>query len=349
MTNDKGILIKNIYYMLSYAFRVLKQGDYEKVSAENFDKIHDLFAAILAKGVARQLKQGLYREYVPIRENISVMRGKINISDTVKLKSRCSRQLSCEYDEFSENNIYNQILKTTLYRLVRTKDVDKKQQNDLKKILMFFGNVDLIDTNNIQWQKLIYQRNNENYELLLNICHLTLTGLLQTTDKGEFKLLSFSDEHMEMLFQRFVMEYYRQHYSDLHPKAQRIDWNITDGKDNSMICFLPAMQTDITLKKGDKTLIIDTKYYSKIMAENYKTTYRSAHIYQIFSYVKNMDVNNSGNIAGILLYAKTMEDNLHDNGKIMIGNNFVGVKTLDLNRDFKDIAQQLDEIIMQYL
>ena len=153
---------------------------------------------------------------------------------------------------------------------------------------------------------------------------------------------------MEMLFQRFVMEYYRQHYSDLHPKAQRIDWNITDGKDNSMICFLPAMQTDITLKKGDKTLIIDTKYYSKIMAENYKTTYRSAHIYQIFSYVKNMDVNNSGNIAGILLYAKTMENNLHDNGKIMIGNNFVGVKTLDLNRDFKDIAQQLDEIIMQY-
>ena len=84
------------------------------------------------------------------------------------------------------------------------------------------------------------------------------------------------------------------------------------------------------------------------MAENYKTTYRSAHIYQIFSYVKNMDVNNSGNIAGVLLYAKTMEDNLHDNGKIMIGNNFVGVKTLDLNRDFKDIAQQLDEIIMQY-
>ena len=62
-----------------------------------------------------------------------------------------------------------------------------------------------------------------------------------------------------------------------------------------------------------------------------------------------MDVNNSGNIAGVLLYAKTMKDNLHDNGKIMIGNNLIGVKTLDLNRDFKDIAQQLDEIIMQYL
>lgn len=36
MTNDKGILIKNIYYMLSYAFQVLKQTNYEKVAAEEF-------------------------------------------------------------------------------------------------------------------------------------------------------------------------------------------------------------------------------------------------------------------------------------------------------------------------
>ena len=83
MTNDKGILIKNIYYMLSYAFQILKQGDYEKVAAEKFDKINDLFSAILVKGVSRQLKQGLYREYVPIQENLSVMRGKVNIFDTV--------------------------------------------------------------------------------------------------------------------------------------------------------------------------------------------------------------------------------------------------------------------------
>ena len=209
MTNDKGILIKNIYYMLSYAFQTLKQKDYEKVAAEQFDKIYDLFAAILAKGIARQLKRGLYREYVPIQENIPVMRGKLNISETIKLKAQCSDKLTCEYDVFSENNIFNQILKTTVYRLIHTPDVDKNQKQNLKKILLFFGNVDLIQTDQIKWNKLIYQRNNKNYELLLNICYLTLTGLLQTTDKGKFMLLSFSEEHMEMLFQRFVMEYYR--------------------------------------------------------------------------------------------------------------------------------------------
>jgi len=47
MTNDKGILIRNIYYMLTYAFQVLKQNNYEDVASEEFEHIQDLFAAIL--------------------------------------------------------------------------------------------------------------------------------------------------------------------------------------------------------------------------------------------------------------------------------------------------------------
>lgn len=64
MTTDKGIFIQNIYYMLSYAYQVLQQQDYQCIASEKFEHIDDLFAAILAKGVFRQLKQGLYREYV---------------------------------------------------------------------------------------------------------------------------------------------------------------------------------------------------------------------------------------------------------------------------------------------
>jgi 5-methylcytosine-specific restriction enzyme subunit McrC len=45
--------------MLAYAFQALQQGEYTDVSTEDFEHIHDLFAAILVKGVGRQLKQGL--------------------------------------------------------------------------------------------------------------------------------------------------------------------------------------------------------------------------------------------------------------------------------------------------
>ena len=39
MTKDKSILIRNIYYMLSYAFTTLNQGGYENVETEEFEKM----------------------------------------------------------------------------------------------------------------------------------------------------------------------------------------------------------------------------------------------------------------------------------------------------------------------
>ena len=50
--------------MLSYAFTTLTPTQDDEIAAEEFDNIHNLFAAILAKGIGQQLKQGLYREYL---------------------------------------------------------------------------------------------------------------------------------------------------------------------------------------------------------------------------------------------------------------------------------------------
>ena len=64
--------------MLSYAFTILKKSTYEDVEKEPFDNINNLFAAIFAKGISRQLKQGLYREYIHRLEDLPVVREKIN-------------------------------------------------------------------------------------------------------------------------------------------------------------------------------------------------------------------------------------------------------------------------------
>ena len=348
MTVDKGIFIQNIYYMLSYAFQILKQEDYRNVAGEKFDKIHDLFAAILEKGVSRQLKQGLYREYVPMQENLSVMRGKLNMSSTIQLKVRQKQKLSCEFDEFSEDNLYNQILKVTIHRLIRAEDVEAERKQALKKLIVFFGDVKLIQPDHIAWNRLIYQRNNRNYELLLNICYLVLNSMLQSTDGGSYKLLAFSDDQMNLLFQRFVFQYYKQEHPELDVSAPIMKWS--KDTDNPLIQYLPEMKTDIVLKnKHGKVLIIDTKYYGKIMRENYgKHTLPADNLYQIFSYVKNMDIDNTGNVSGLLLYAKTEEDTFPDGEPIVIVGNRIGARTLDLNRNFTEIAKQLDGIVERF-
>ena len=44
MIKYKNILIKNIYYMLAYAFQVLKRNNYASIASEKFEHIEDLFA-----------------------------------------------------------------------------------------------------------------------------------------------------------------------------------------------------------------------------------------------------------------------------------------------------------------
>ena len=208
MIKDKSIYIKNIYYMLSYAFQVLKQSNYDEVASEEFENAQDLFAAILSKGVAQQLKHGLYRDYVTKNESLSIMRGKLDLTETFKNRIQRKQELVCEFDELSENNLLNQILKTTIHYLLINDGVDVERKATLKKELVFFDGINQLEPSQIQWSKLYYQRNNKNYEMLMNICYFVLEGMLQTTDKGEYKMMAFSDDNMARLYEKFILEYY---------------------------------------------------------------------------------------------------------------------------------------------
>jgi len=148
MTEDKGILIQNIYYMLSYAFQELKQNNYKDIEGEKFKNIYELFAEILAKGVAYQLKQGLHKEYITHLESLTTLKGKLDINGTIRNKLKRDMELSCSHDELSVNCTFNQILKTTMKILVNATDVNNKRKATLKKHLYFFSEVDTLDASN---------------------------------------------------------------------------------------------------------------------------------------------------------------------------------------------------------
>lgn len=109
--------------------------------------------------------------------------------------------------------------------------------------------------------------------------------------------------------------------------------------------MLPVMQSDIMLKQGEKTLVIDAKYYSHTMQRQYNVnTLHSGNLYQIYTYVKNLDTDKSGKVSGMLLYAKT-DEMLLPNNNYRMGGNEISVKTLDLDCDFSEIRRQLDGIV----
>lgn len=344
MTKDKSILINNIYHMLSYAFQILTQDTYDDVAIESFDEMYDLLAAILARGIGIQLKQGLYCEYINRQEELSVLRGKINMSGTIKNQLVHKRVLTCDFDDLSENNLFNQIIKTTVSLLLRNDTVKSKYKDDLKKKMLFFSNIELLEPTSIRWSSIRFQRNNQTYRMLISICQLILEGMLMTTDTGEYRLASFVDEQrMCRLYEKFILEYYNRHYPELKVSASQIPWSVDDG----VRTMLPMMQSDIHLQKGNTVLIIDAKYYSHTTQTQYdKHTLHSNNMYQIFTYVKNRDYEfgeEEHTVSGMLLYAKTEEEVQPDHVYQMHGNQ-ISVRTLDLNLPFVDIAGQLNQI-----
>lgn len=346
MTNDKGILIKNIYYMLTYAFQILRQSNYDDVAAEDFDNIHDMFAAILGKGVAQQLKHGLYREYVNNSDNLTTLRGKLDVPGTVKNKLQHKQKLFCDYDELSENNLMNQVIKTTMMLLLKQSNVKTENKSVLKKDLLFFDSVDYVEPALIKWDRIRYQRNNQSYRMLLNICRLVIDGLLLSTEEGTIKMATFlDDQRMSHLYEKFILEYFRYHHPELRANPDQVQWNLDD--DNDM--WLPNMITDITLKSRDgRVLILDAKYYGQQMQSNFDVqTYRNANLYQIFTYVKNWDKEQTGNVSGMLLYAKTDEE-FQPANQFSMGGNKIAVESLDLNLPFAEIAGQLEMIVQDY-
>ena len=63
-----------------------------------------------------------------------------------------------------------------------------------------------------------------------------------------------------------------------------------------------------------------------------------------FTYVKNMDTNNTGKVSGMLLYAKTKEEFSEPVDTSISGNRILAF-TLDLNQAFNIISKQLDSFI----
>lgn len=345
--------------MLAYVFRPLKKDDYKKLAFEQFDDVLDLYGKILVIGLKRLIRQGFFRDYIRKTESGSSIRGKINLKDSIKLLSSRKKQLNFTYNEYSMNNYLNQIIKSTLLFLIKS-DIEEDTKKNIRRILLYFSNVETLDVKSINW-KIRYYRNNQEYKMIITFCKYAINEALPTEVDGTDKLMHFTDEYIYALYEEFIRKYYEKQcrenecYENLSVDRFYLDWAI-DKSQSDEDDILPRMETDIVLynKNENKYLIIDAKYYGEIFTRKRKgsRSLRSGHLYQIFAYVKTKAFElkeESHKVSGMLLYAGTNESDQPDVSYMVEGNR-ISVKTLDLNKEkFEDIETQLDQIALGFL
>ena len=168
------IKIQNIYYMLAYAFQILKSDAYSFCETEEFENAADLLAAILEKGISIQIKKrGLKRDYIESTEVSNYIKGKINVSESIKNQTIINRQLICNFDNFSLDCYANRILKTTIQLLIKS-DIKSHRKKSLRNLLSYFKDVRSLDVKSIKrinWN-MKFNKNNQSYQMLISICYL---------------------------------------------------------------------------------------------------------------------------------------------------------------------------------
>lgn len=350
MITENGIAIQNIYYMLSYAYTILQSDGYDNLKNEHFENTLELLSEILTKGISYEIKRGLGKEYNYVEENLSTLKGKIDISKSIKNQTFLHKKMICSYDEFSINTKFNQILKATITMLIKQNNLSLEKRKKLKKLIIYFSEVETVNVKSLDW-KLRYNRNNKNYEMLVNVCKLIIDALIQSDEKGGLKLEKFlNEQELYNLYEKFVLEYYKKHLPKTiyYVGSKKIEW----AEDNKDIEFLPNMQTDIyiTNKNTNKRLIIDTKFYKSIMQSYYGAEkFHSNNLYQIFTYVKNesSNIGIDSDISGMLLYAKTNYEE-PPKKKYNLNKNTIHIETLDLGQEFEYISNTLNSFINEW-
>ncbi len=341
MRASETIRIENVYYMLAYAFEALRRGPYAKIDPDQFVNAEDMFGWILGLGMTRLVKQGLHREYKNVAEDMPGLRGKIDVGGTIKHRAAHRSLLAVEHDEFSEDNVFNQILKTTVTLLFRSNRL-KVSKDAIKSVLPYFALVSDIEPRNIRWDRLRYQRSNQEYLMLMNVCRFVIEQMMMSKKSGGVRVMSLDipEAKLHDLFEAFVRSYFARHFN-LPTRTRHIRWDIDEKADQT---YLPEMQADIVLERNNRTVIIDTKFYGAIFGGRVGGKVSNENLYQILAYVNNYQAEHPDvEVSGMLLYAKTTVDDFHD-ASWNIGRHTIEVKTLDLDQKFSVIAKSLDGI-----
>lgn len=355
------IPIKNLFYMLCYAWNVLPMLNDIKVGDEDIKDAYNLLARVFTYGISKIIRSGFHRSYVQCEDELSTLKGKIEIQKSINQMTMQNRKLICSYDEYSTNDIFNQILKYTIDSIVSNSNIDIEIRRDLKKLSVFFGEIDSKAPTKENRTKIIFNRNNATYRMLIEIAVMLYENsfINEETGKNLFKDF-FREEQMHKVFELFILNFYAMNLNHNIYKvhAPKIKWKIDESAHETWDGLFAVdddygdRRTDIVVENKDLNLqvIMDAKYYHKTFVKSYMSTededsIRDTHITQVRQYL--IDSEFPGSKIGALIYPMTDNDLKSGRVKNIKGTPIV-YKTINLADDWKNIENDMLDFIKKF-
>lgn len=352
---EHGIPIRNIWYMLMYAWNEPPSTPYWKmVDSEESPTLDALLASVLARTLQQRLRIGLGCGYCAEQQMLRGIRGRIDLTGSIKRFAFERRQALCKFEEYTINALKNQIIRSTLRCLSQVGDfgpdgvLGGKLHHRLSWLTQALDSVDLINLTPDIVRRQLQQRHDHDYRIMLAICDFLLSRRMPTEWDG-YAFRSHLDRDRFLLhrvYQQFVTAFYRYHLSDWSVLAeQTLRW--LGDHDNP---HLPIMHPDLTLTcnlDNGRMIVLDTKFTAKSLLQNQwgKEMYDSSHLYQMYAYLRTQEHRSElhRQASGILLYPAVREE-LQE--IIPLPNHSIRIECVDLAARWQDVEQRLMDVVM---
>lgn len=293
---DKENILKNLIFMLSYTKKI----DIKTSNEARLSTAKNPFIEILIREYAKSLFECLKRltpkKYVREENNLNYLRGKIKFSENIRNNSANRAKFYCEYDEFSENNILNQLflfVSTCLYNISN----DSYNKKALKFIINYYSDIQLVRFDKFKAEKIKLYRNQELFKKPFNLAKMFIEKTSVDLSKNKFENITLIWD-MNKLFEEFVFEIMKKHEAEFGCKltAQRGKKLLVGDTSKKRNTFV-----DILIEKNDgEKIILDTKYKKFASSDDFS----NADVFQVSTYCLLHNTNHA-----ILLYPRYDEEN----------------------------------------
>lgn len=273
----KRIFLKMLKSMKDFPSKVFNDANL-KVDRMN---LYEIFINMYLQELRHLVKRGIKSDYVRQEDNLKYYKGKLLINEHIKTNLAHAERFYVSYDEFNPNRAENRLVKATLLKLQWLTN-SAENLKEIRQLLTAFEMVDPSANYEKDFAQVAINRNTKEYEMLMQWSRVFLMNKSFTTFSGKknSRALLFP---MESVYECYVAQ---QMKKVLGPAG----WDVSSQDKGHYLFMEPrrqfALRPDIVCTRGDRTVIMDTKWKSLINSERKNYGISQADMYQMYAYSK---------------------------------------------------------------
>ena len=275
--NTKKIFLNMLRSMKDFPSKVFNNSNIQ-VDRMN---LYEVFINMYLQEIRRLIKIGLKSNYIFKEDNLNYYKGKLLTSQHFKINLVHKERFYVAYDEFNPNRVENKLIKATLLKLQKL-TTSAENSKKIRQLLVFFEMIDASMNYTADFSKVRINRSNRDYEMIMQWSKVFLLNKSFTTFSGNnnSRALLFS---MEKVYESYVAKHLKKILGE-------DGWNVSSQDRGYYLFTKPRLQfaliPDIVCKRGERTIIMDTKWKKLVNNERINYGISQSDMYQMYAYSK---------------------------------------------------------------